>query len=331
MYDNNNLQEILCARVDDFCWGGTEQFQVKSIKLIKKSFQISLEESETFKYLGLSVKQTCDYIKIDQSSYINELKEVENSQEKQKNNFAQLNKDEDWQLQGLAGQLNWIASQTRPDIAYNACEVSVFIKDATINDLIQANRYIRYICKAKSKSALIRLVDLENLEQCSIICFSDASFANLKGNSSQGGYIVFLYRDEKLFSPIARKSFKVKRVVKSSLAAESLALEEALETCFMMKSFPCELLNKEISNKVLPIKCYVDNKSLVNSIFSTKTVTEKQLKIDSCIICDMLNKNKVYSIEWFKSESQLADCLTKRIVSNTKLLNVLKNGIGFLE
>ena len=123
MYDNNNLQEILCARVDDFCWGGTEQFQVKSIKLIKKSFQISLEESETFKYLGLSVQQTCDYIKIDQSSYINELKEVENSQEKQKNNFPQLNKDEDWQLQGLAGQLNWIASQTRPDIAYNACEV----------------------------------------------------------------------------------------------------------------------------------------------------------------------------------------------------------------
>ena len=164
-----------------------------------------------------------------------------------------------------------------------------------------------------------------------MICFSDASFANLKVNSSQGGFIIFLYRNKKLFSPIAWKSFKFKRVVKSTLAAETLALEHALETCFMMKSFLCELLKKKISNKVLPIKCYTDNKSLVDSIFSTKTVTEKQLKIDICIILDIFKENEVYSIEWCKSESQLADCLTKRTASNTKLLNVLKNGNGFLE
>ena len=98
-----------------------------------------------------------------------------------------------------------------------------------------------------------------------------------------------------------------------------------------MKSFLCELLNKEISNEVLTIKCYVDNKSLVDSIFSTKTVTEKRLKIDIFIIRDMLNENEVYSIEWCKRESQLADFLTKRTASNTKLLNVLKSRNGFLE
>ena len=151
-------------------------------------------------YLGLNVQQTYGYINIDQSSYINESKVVEISQEKQKNKFAQLNKDETRQLRGLAGQLNWIASQTRPDIAYNACEVSVSIKNATINDLIEATKYIR---KAKPESALIETVDLENLEQCSIICFSDASFANLKGNLSQR--FIFLYRIEKLSSSIAWK------------------------------------------------------------------------------------------------------------------------------
>ena len=59
--------------------------------------------------------------------------------------------------------------------------------------------------------------------------------------------------------------------VKSTLAAET----QALETCFIMKCFLCEMLNKEISNEVLPIKCYVNNKSLKDSIFSTKTLTEK--------------------------------------------------------
>ena len=213
-------------------------------------------------------------------------------------------------------------------MAYNACEVSVSIKDATINDLKQANKYIR---KAKSESSGITIVNLENIALCSIICFSDASFANLKGSSSQGGYIIFLYRNEKSFSPIAWKSCKLKRVVKSTLAAETLALEQALETCFMMKSFLCELLNKEISNEVLPIKCYVDNKSLVDSIFSTKTLSEKRLEIDICIIREMLNKNEVYSVEWCKSELQLADCLTKGTASSEKLLDVLKNGGGLLE
>ena len=45
----------------------------------------------------------------------------------------------------------------------------------------------------------------------------------------------------------------------------------------------------------------------------------------------MLNKSEVYSTEWCKSESQLADCLTKGTASNTKLLKVLKNGNGLLE
>ena len=80
----------------------------------------------------------------------------------------------------------------RPDIAYKAWEISLSIKDATINDLTQANKYIR---KAESESALTIIVDLENLEQCSIIRFCHASFTNLKRNSFQGGFM-FLHRNK---------------------------------------------------------------------------------------------------------------------------------------
>ena len=48
----------------------------------------------------------------------------------------------------------------------------------------------------------------------------------------------------------------------------------------MVKSFLYEILNREIADKILPIKCLVDKKSLRGSIFSTKTVTEKKLKVD---------------------------------------------------
>ena len=42
-----------------------------------------------------------------------------------------------------------------------------------------------------------------------------------------------------------------------------------------------------MSEEFLPIKCYVDNKSLIDSIYFTETVTEKRLQIDICIIHEM--------------------------------------------
>ena len=41
---------------------------------------------------------------------------------------------------------------------------------------------------------------------------------------------------------------KIKRVVKNTLAAETLALEPALESCYMIKSFIREL--KKIQQKI---------------------------------------------------------------------------------
>ena len=80
--------------------------------------------------------------------------------------------------------------------------------------------------------------------------------------------------------PIAWKSRKLKRVVKSTLSAETLALEQAPESCFMIWSLLCEVSNKEMHLHIFPIYCYTDNKSLVETVNSTKTLTEKRLKVE---------------------------------------------------
>ena len=56
--------------------------------------------------------------------------------------MTQLNKDQVRGLQGLAGQLNWAPSQTRPVVAYNAYKMNVSIKNGTINNSIQAKRHM---------------------------------------------------------------------------------------------------------------------------------------------------------------------------------------------
>ena len=50
------------------------------------------------------------------------------------------------------------------------------------------------------------------------------------------------------------------------------------------------------------MKCYVDNKFLIDSIYSTKTVTDKSFQIDICIVCEMIAKKENKLVEGWKSE-----------------------------
>ena len=67
----------MCCHVDDFCWGGLEQFQSTIIGKIKETFSISQKEITTFKYLGLNTKQTNGCISIDQNLYTDALSKFE--------------------------------------------------------------------------------------------------------------------------------------------------------------------------------------------------------------------------------------------------------------
>lgn len=82
-------------------------------------------------------------------------------------------------------------------------------------------------------------------------------------------------------------------MVISTLAAEKLPLEQAQEACFIIKSYIFEIMNGQVSEKFLPLKCYIDNKSLIDSLYSTKAVTEKRLQIDTCIVREMITKKEV--------------------------------------
>ena len=64
-----------------------------------------------------------------------------------------------------------------------------------------------------------------------LVVFSDASHANLPDRySSAGGYIIFLIGNNKRSCPLAWEAKKIRRVVKSTLAAETLALVEAVDS-----------------------------------------------------------------------------------------------------
>ena len=223
------LHGLIGCHVDDFIYGGSVLFNQQVIEKIKEKFEISREDHCMFKYIGQEVKQAHSEITIDQQQYIDDLSTTEIPVDQDKSDV--LDSHEKRELKAIAGQINWIATQTKPDLAYDACEISTSVKNATVEDVIQANKVVR---KAKSNTVRLRFRDLGDVKRAELISFSDASLGNLKDGASQGGHIIILVGKNGNYSPISWQSKKIRRVIKSTLAAETLGLQEGAESCYIL-------------------------------------------------------------------------------------------------
>lgn len=317
------LSGLLLMHVDDFIWAGTEEFRDMMRKL-HSVFKVGKQGQHAFEYIGLSVGHFEGEIVINQQSYVENVLPATIRAARAAQKQEPLTKDETKQLRSLIGQISWVANQTRPDVAFEALELSVSIKDPKVDDLIRANKVIKYL---KCEPCEVKFPQLGNTADLKLGVFCDASYANLHdGVSSAGGYIIFLMGKNDKCCPLAWKSNKIRRVVRSTLAAETLSLVESLDAAFYLGHLLSEILfNNQKQNKI-PIVVFIDNKSLYENIHSTKTVSEKRLRIDIAGIKEMVQKKEIDSVKWVDTTSQISDSLTKRGAACNKLLQVLQTG-----
>ena len=102
------------------------------------------------------------------------------------------------------------------------------------------------------------------------------SVANAKisdlAKANKNFYFFRIFNSSYKYDSISWKSRTIQHVVKNTLAAETLALEEALEECYMIRLILLEIYNKKSNSESFPIHCYNDKKSLLDSVYSTKTL-----------------------------------------------------------
>ena len=157
--DKGELPGLIGCHVDDFIYGGSVLINQQVIDKIKEKFEISQEDDCMFKYVGQKMKQTHSEISIDQQQYIDDLSTTEIPVYQDKSDI--LDSNEKQESKAITGPTNWIATQTRPDLAYDACEMSTFVKNATVEDVMQANKVIG---KAKSNTVRQRFRDLGDVQ-----------------------------------------------------------------------------------------------------------------------------------------------------------------------
>ena len=89
-----------------------------------------------------------------------------------------------------------------------------------------------------------------------LVVYADAAHANLSDGGSQEGYHIFLVDENNKCSLINGQSKHIKRVVCSSLSAETLALCDASDDAIFLQHMILELL---FNNSVkIPINVYTD-------------------------------------------------------------------------
>ena len=131
-------------------------------------------------------------------------------------------------------------------------------------DELYVNKIIKNVKKSKNGINSPQL----NLNNIKLHLFIDASFDNLPNGGSQTGQIIFLTDDKSNICPLYWNSSKIKRVVRSTIAAETLSLSEGCDIAMYINKLVSELLFHD--GKELNIIAYTDNQSLYDAANNLK-------------------------------------------------------------
>ena len=134
--DSGKTLGILCLYVDDIFWAGKEKFKTSVIDKLCSVFKIGAVSSKLFSYIGLNITNLPDgSTDIDQFEYIESIQPIVLTKGRSNNMNSLINEKERGEYRALIGQLNWVATQTRPDIAFEVCHHSSKVKNATVRDI----------------------------------------------------------------------------------------------------------------------------------------------------------------------------------------------------
>ena len=317
---HDELQGILVSHIDDFLHAGTEKFGVNIIDRLKRRFQAGKVAEEKFHYVGFHMHQTKEGITLDQNQYVKNISIDKIAPIRAGQKHYDLNQKEHTLLRSLAGKLNWAVQGTRPDLAFQLVNMSTKFKSGLVMDLLEAIKAVKHL---KDGECQVFFPDIGLSDSWKIVLYSDASHANLNdGVSSMRAYIIFLVGNNKKCCPLSWNGNKIKRVVRSTIAAETLSLQEGIEDAIYLR----DIIRQLTKASELPIIAIVDNKSVVEAVHSTKMVDDKRLRIDIGAVKQSLEKREIQAVKWCPGNFQLANCMTKRGASGLQLLSVLHSG-----
>ena len=337
---------IIGMHVDDGLCGGNAFF-MKKLEELEKRFAFGSKKAQSFCFTGIDIFQHPDKtITLSQEKYVSKVEPIHIEPDRRKGLDVEISPKEKESLRALIGSLQYAAVNTRPDLSSRLSHLQSKINCATIQTLIDANRMLHEAKRFKNTVINIQPIDIDDLR---FLTFSDASFASKKDPNSHAGMIIMTTHKDICqnytctVNAIAWGCKKIQRVVTSTLAAETTALNTALDQVSWLKMYWGWLLDPNLewqrpkqALQRLPITiataasevqaiAATDCKSLFDLVTrnAPPNCSEWRTQLLAKSIKDMLSEGT--TLRWVHSGAQLADALTK-IMETSFLRRTLELG-----
>ena len=219
---SGNILGVLGVHVDDVIGGGDETFD-RIMTAVRKEFDFGAWDVGNFRFKGRQISQIPNgEIVFDMEQFKHELEQIEVSKADKTKPARVLNSKEHTLFRGGDGSLGWFADHCCPQLSFQLAELRRKQSSPTVQDLWRLNKVIRTATVIESKIN-IRSIPVEHLRFMGV---HDAAHANLEGGASQQGQLILavhasITNCRALVSVLSWQSKKIKRVVRSSLAAET--------------------------------------------------------------------------------------------------------------
>jgi transposase InsO family protein len=308
LFVNEDGNVVIGVYVDDLIITGERQEIINTKSIIASKFEMTDLGLLTF-ILGVNFRHDGNSLTIDQTKYTYNLLHQFNMQNckgvstpmvvnNEIDNSDPLDKNVPYRE--AVGGLNYLSTQTRPDISFAVNQVAKKMHSPSKNDWIAVKRIFRYL-KHTHGMRLLYNKNGENIEG-----YSDASYASGDDRKSISGY--FFTRNG---GAISWRSKKQPIISLSSMEAEYIAMTAATQEAIWLSRLEKDLRKPSDEQITMPMKINEDNQSAI-TLASNKIHNDRSKHIDVRyhFIREKI-KNKDIKLEYCQTTDMIADIFTK--------------------
>ena len=288
---------------ESFTWGSLEFLEVN------KPITFKGKEVELFAKNGNSERFQ---LRLTQKAFLDGL--VQGKLPKGIDLEEKLDKEHKEEFRSVAGCLQWLSSQTRP-------ELSPFISLSNKGELttygdLKTLFLVLDFAKQTAAAGMI-LADVPFASSTTLVSYADSSFANTPQLRSQYGVLILASVPQVSQVPCVGlvldwPSSKSSRVCRSTLAAEAMAADEAVDRSAYINLFISEILTGTPAHRVHPALRHLhvtDAKSLYDVLESeTPNLSDKRSLVNVRAVQEVVKGENVH---WVPTHLMRADGLTK--------------------
>ncbi|CAJ1410941.1 unnamed protein product [Effrenium voratum] len=321
LYVEDSFQGIMITHVDDLFAAGEGKAYDESLRVLEKELHLTIKRGN-FRFCGKDLVQHPDYkIELIQKEAIGTIEYQVLDKRRRIVPNSPLSKEEISQFRALIGSMGWVTRQTRPDLMVNVSMASQSMSRPRVRDVIELNKALKMLKDTADAKMCFCPNDQLTLSDTIVFVCADSSHANAETKAgekvkSQCGYVVGLAHKDLATDKevpvllLEAQSSTIKRVCRSTLAAESNAFLMGAEAADYVRSLLMEMLHPD--EKLINLESeYVKRMLLV--------LTDAK-SLESTIVKDAGQPTE-------KRVKMLADVLTKVGCERELMLSVLDQGI----